>query len=72
MTGRRTDIGGVTVPVDHLIGGEWVGAPDTFETRSPLDWNAGPLALVARGDADTARAAVAAATDVPESPCSTS
>ncbi|MGB3733737.1 MAG: aldehyde dehydrogenase [Ilumatobacter sp.] len=63
MTGRRTDIGGVTVPVDHLIGGEWVGSPDTFETRSPLDWDAGPLAHVARGDADTARAAVAAATE---------
>ncbi len=63
MTGRRTDIGGVTVPVDHLIGGEWVDSPDTFETRSPLDWDAGPLAHVARGDADTARAAVAAATE---------
>ena len=61
MTGRRVDIGGVTVPVDHLIGGEWVGSDETFETRSPLDWAAGPLAHVARGDAATADAAVEAA-----------
>ncbi len=61
MTGRRADVGGVSVPVDHLIGGEWVGSATTFETRSPLDWDAGPLALVARGDDATAAAAVAAA-----------
>ncbi len=61
MTGRRADVGGVSVPVDHLIGGEWVGSATTFETRSPLDWDAGPLALVARGDEATAVAAVAAA-----------
>jgi betaine-aldehyde dehydrogenase/5-carboxymethyl-2-hydroxymuconic-semialdehyde dehydrogenase len=51
----------VSVPVDHLIGGEWVGSSSTFETRSPLDWDAGPLAEVAAGDAATASAAVTAA-----------
>ncbi len=59
--GSRADVGGVSVPTGHLIGGEWVSSPDTFETRSPLDWDAGPLALVARGDAATADAAVTAA-----------
>jgi acyl-CoA reductase-like NAD-dependent aldehyde dehydrogenase len=57
----HADIDGVRVPTGHLIGGEWLGSPSTFETRSPLDWDAGPLAQIARGDADTADAAVAAA-----------
>lgn len=61
--GRRGDIGGVSVPLDHLIGGRWVGSPQTFETRSPLDWEAGVLAEVARGDGATAAAAVDAAID---------
>ncbi|MFW2335703.1 aldehyde dehydrogenase [Ilumatobacter sp.] len=59
--GRRADVGGVSVPVDHLIGGAWVGSHESFETRSPLAWDDGPLAEVARGDDETARAAVAAA-----------
>ncbi len=61
MSERRADVGGVSVPVDHLIGGRWVSSPTTFESRSPLDWQAGPLAAVARGDAQTAAAAVGAA-----------
>ena len=60
---RTANVGGVEVPVDHFIGGEWVGSPQTFETRSPLDWQAGPIAEVARGDAATADAAMAAATE---------
>ncbi len=60
---RRADVGGVSVPLDHLIGGQWVGSDDTFETRSPLDWDAGPLAHVARGDQSTSEVAVAAAVD---------
>ena len=60
---RTANVGGVEVPVDHFIGGEWVGSPQTFETRSPLDWQAGPIAKVARGDAATADAAMAAATE---------
>jgi acyl-CoA reductase-like NAD-dependent aldehyde dehydrogenase len=58
---RLADVGGVQVPVDHLIGGAWTGSDDTFDTRSPLAWDDGPLAQVARGDAATADAAVRAA-----------
>ncbi len=51
----------------HMIGGHWTEAdqPDhgTFETRSPLNWDAGPLAHIARGDSEVAAAAVAAATE---------
>lgn len=61
--GRRTQVGDVDVPVDHLIGGQWVGSASTFATNSPLDWDAGPLAQVARGDASTAKAAVSAAVE---------
>lgn len=61
VAGRSADVGGVTVPLDHLIGGEWVGSSATFETRSPLDWDAGPLGEVARGDQATSDAAVSAA-----------
>jgi 5-carboxymethyl-2-hydroxymuconic-semialdehyde dehydrogenase len=61
MSPERADVGGVAVPVEHLIGGEWVGSPSTFETRSPLDWDDGPIAGVARGDESTAVAAVEAA-----------
>ena len=60
---RTATVGGVEVPVDHFIGGAWVGSPSTFETRSPMDWDGDPLAEVARGDATTADAAVAAAVD---------
>ncbi|MEM7287918.1 MAG: aldehyde dehydrogenase [Actinomycetota bacterium] len=62
-TDVRADVGGVSVPTGHLIGGQWVGSPQTFETRSPLDWDAMHLADVARGDATTADAAVSAAVE---------
>ena len=55
-------VGGVEVSVDHLIGGERVASAETFECRSPLDWNR-KLADVARGDAATAERAVDAAVD---------
>jgi len=58
---RRAEVGGVKVPVDHLIGGAWVASDKTFATNSPLDWEAGPLAMVARGNQITSDAAVAAA-----------
>jgi len=61
--GRRADVGGVSVPIDHFIGGRWVTSKATFATSSPLDWDAGPLAEVARGDATTAAAAVDAAVE---------
>ncbi|MCL4144723.1 UNVERIFIED_CONTAM: hypothetical protein GTU68_066735 [Idotea baltica] len=59
--GRRADVGGISVPVEHLIGGEWVGSERTFTTNSPLDWEAGAIAHVARGDQATSDAAVTAA-----------
>ncbi len=55
-------VGGVAVGADHLIGGCRVSSPDTFECRSPLDWDH-KLADVARGDAATAEAAVSAAVE---------
>jgi len=54
-------VGGVQVHTGHLIGGAWVSSPETFETRSPLDWDRLKLADIARGDDVTADAAVAAA-----------
>ncbi len=60
---RTADVGGVNVPVDHLIGGRWIGSDQTFPTNSPLDWDHGPLADVARGDQATADAAVGAAAE---------
>ena len=56
----RVDIEGISVSVDHFIGGKRVSSSDTFEVRSPLDWD-WKLADVARGDADTANAAIEAA-----------
>ncbi|HLT97435.1 MAG TPA: aldehyde dehydrogenase [Acidimicrobiia bacterium] len=58
----RVDIAGVSVSPDHWIGGERVGSPDHFETRSPNDWDL-ILAEVSRGDASTAEAAVSAAVE---------
>ena len=51
---------GVEVDERHLIGGERIGSPESFEDRSPLDWS-WKLADIARGDAGTAFAAVTAA-----------
>lgn len=59
---ERFDVGGVAVSGEHFIGGKRMSSKETFESRSPLDWNL-VLGNVARGDADTADAAVAAATD---------
>ena len=50
----------MAVSPDHFIGGKRVASPETFEVRSPLDWD-WKLADVARGDALTADAAVSAA-----------
>ncbi len=57
----RADVDGVPVRTGHLIANEWVASADTFESRSPLDWDGLHLADVARGDAATADAAVTAA-----------
>ncbi len=59
---ERVTVNGVEVSPLHLVGGERVGAGGpTFEVRSPLDWDGWKLADVARGDAATVDAAVAAA-----------
>ena len=57
------DVAGIEIPTGHLIGGEWVDSPATFETRSPIDWDGMHLADIARGDAAIADAAVTAAID---------
>lgn len=54
------DVEGVQVPAGHLIGGEWMSSEETFETRSPMDWNH-LLGNIARGTEETAQQAVAAA-----------
>ncbi len=69
-----TDISSRALPIDddlatvdhairtgHMIGGQWIESDETFETRSPLNWDSGPLANVSRGDAKIAAAAVGAA-----------
>lgn len=60
------DIAGFDVSPDHWIGGKRAASPDTFETRSPNDWDL-VLADVARGDASTASAAVSAAEEAASS-----
>jgi acyl-CoA reductase-like NAD-dependent aldehyde dehydrogenase len=57
---RTALVGGVDVPLDHYVGGARVGSATTFEDRSPIDWSL-LLGEVARGDADTAAAALGAA-----------
>jgi aminomuconate-semialdehyde/2-hydroxymuconate-6-semialdehyde dehydrogenase len=56
-----TDVEGVPVPTGHYIDGRRVDSGDTFEVRSPIDWDGWKLADVARGGAAEVDAAVAAA-----------
>jgi acyl-CoA reductase-like NAD-dependent aldehyde dehydrogenase len=57
----RIDVEGVPVPTGHWIDGRRVDSADTFEVRSPIDWDGWKLADVARGGAAEVDAAVAAA-----------
>lgn len=57
---HRVNIDGVSVSPHHFINGERVASPDTFETRSPMDWG-WKLADISRGDAKIAELAVNAA-----------
>ncbi|MGI9233731.1 MAG: aldehyde dehydrogenase [Woeseiaceae bacterium] len=59
---NRFDVAGVSVSGDHYIGGRRVSSPDTFESRSPMEWD-NVLGNVSRGDAAAANAAVTAATE---------
>ena len=47
---QRVQIAGVSVSVDHYVGGARISSPSTFEDRSPLDWST-VLADVSAGDA---------------------
>lgn len=58
-TGGTATIEGVEVSTEHWIGGRRVGSDRTFTDVSPID--EGSIAEVARGGADEAAAAVAAA-----------
>lgn len=62
MPSPRAEISDTAVSPDHFIGGRRVPSDDTFEVRSPLDWD-WHLADIARGDALTADLAVTAAVD---------
>ena len=55
------EVEGVRVPTGHLIGGEWRSGGETFEVRSPLDWDGWKLADVSAGGRGEVDAAVAAA-----------
>lgn len=57
---RNLQVEGVAVSGDHHIDGRRVSSGAGFEVRTPLDWRQ-VLGTVARGDAGTAAAAVAAA-----------
>ena len=59
---ERFAVGGLSVSGDHFIGGNRVASIDTFETRSPMDWDI-VLGKIARGDAETADVALTAATE---------
>jgi acyl-CoA reductase-like NAD-dependent aldehyde dehydrogenase len=59
--GTRVEIAGVSVPVDHYIGGQRIASGPRFEVRSPIDWEAWKLAEVARGGRAEVDAAVEAA-----------
>ena len=58
-SGERTEIDGVSVSVEHFIGGERVDSAGRFEVISPIDERV--IAQVARGGRDEADAALRAA-----------
>ncbi len=60
MATTRVEISEYAVSPDHYIGGKRVASRETFEVRSPLDWD-WKLADVARGDPLTSDQAVSAA-----------
>ncbi len=58
----RVDIDGISVSPHHFINGQRVVSSDTFETRSPMDWQR-KLADISRADSATAELAVSAAVE---------
>jgi len=59
---NRFNVNGVMVSGDHFIDGARVSSSETFETRSPMDWD-NLLGNVARGNDETANLAVESATN---------
>ncbi len=59
--GERVEIEGVSVPVEHYIGGRRTASTERFEVRSPIDWDGWELARVAAGGGAEVNQAVAAA-----------
>jgi len=60
MENERVKIEGISVPTGHFIGGEHISSVETFETRSPMQWD-WKLANISRGTNETANQAVTAA-----------
>ncbi|GAC21662.1 aldehyde dehydrogenase [Paraglaciecola arctica] len=58
---NRFNVNGVMVSGDHFIHGTRVASAETFETRSPMDWDT-VLGNVARGNEETAQLAIESAT----------
>jgi acyl-CoA reductase-like NAD-dependent aldehyde dehydrogenase len=58
---NRFNVNGVMVSGDHFIHGTRVASAETFETRSPMDWDT-VLGNVARGNEETAELAIESAT----------
>lgn len=58
---QRFNVDGVMVSGEHYINGQRVSSPNTFATRSPMNWQQ-VIGQVARGDSNTAELAVQAAT----------
>ena len=56
----RVDINGISVSPDHFIGGKRYASDETFEVRSPLNWDM-KLADVSSGDAQTADMVISSA-----------
>jgi aminomuconate-semialdehyde/2-hydroxymuconate-6-semialdehyde dehydrogenase len=61
MVSATTEVEGVVVRTGHYIDGRRVESGETFEVRSPIDWDGWKLADVARGGPGEVDAAVAAA-----------
>ena len=59
---RRFDVDGVSVSALHFINGQRVDSPESFEDRSPLQWE-WKLADVARGGTHEAQLALSAASE---------
>lgn len=62
MPSNRVEISEYAVSPDHYIGGRRVSSKETFEDRSPLDWD-WKLADISRGNALTADNAVSTAVE---------